>query len=713
MRKQTRFILATIIVLSSFALVGHSHALSLFSKSKPIDPPTRVARLSYTQGDVSFSPAAAKNNVWVVGRVNRPLVAGDRLWVDGKSRAELQLGNAAVRMTDNTSLRVINLNDQLAQFDLAQGSFILKIRQIKNGQTYEINTPQLAFRISQTGDYRVDVAGNATTITVRKGNGIAYAKNVAYQINSSQAYRFSGKNLAAQTIAVRSLDSFDKWSTERDTRTVRSKSSKYVSPTMIGYEDLDNYGSWRPTTEYGYVWTPNRVRAGWAPYRYGHWSWIAPWGWTWIDDEPWGFAPSHYGRWAHYHNSWVWIPGSRTVQASYAPALVVFVGGNNHRIVVNEDPAIAWFPLGPRDVYVPPYTTSETYFTSINANNASVTQVQITNVYKNRNTHVTYTNYQINNAITAVPTKTFTQSQPTAKTAVPVTTTVINNAPVTSTATVATPTAPVGTGYQVTTNKPSESTLQQVPVVVAAPETATVPVQQITPVTTTEPVPVVTGTYNGGNDDKAAEQAAVVAKEKAEKEAAEKAATEAAANAERKAAEKAKAAQEKEAAREAAVAAQEETKRQATEAAKTEKEAAQASAAAEREAKENAQAEKAAAEAAANAERKAAEKTEADQAAAQEKEAAREAEKQAAREAEQAAERERAEAVRQEQQAAEAQRAAEHAQAEQAAAAEAQRQAAEAAKAAAEKQAAERAEAERKAAEAAAAQQPAAEQPAQ
>ena len=45
------------------------------------------------------------------------------------------------------------------------------------------------------------------------------------------------------------------------------------------------------------MWMPNGVAADWAPYRYGHWVWISPWGWTWVDDASWGFAPFHYGRW--------------------------------------------------------------------------------------------------------------------------------------------------------------------------------------------------------------------------------------------------------------------------------------------------------------------------------------------------------------------------------------------------------------------------------
>src|SRR5665213_2301790 len=111
----------------------------LFSSGSYADPPNRVSRLSFMSGQVSYSPAG--ENVWAFARLNRPLVTGDRIWVSVHARAELQLGTAALRMEDKTSLRIINLNNQLAQFDLAQGTLVLNVRQINPGQTYEVDTP--------------------------------------------------------------------------------------------------------------------------------------------------------------------------------------------------------------------------------------------------------------------------------------------------------------------------------------------------------------------------------------------------------------------------------------------------------------------------------------------------------------------------------------------------------------------------------------------
>ena len=155
---------------------------------------------------------------------------------------------------------------------------------------------------------------------------------------------------------------------DRDRRYDGSVSARYVSPDVVGYQDLDAHGTWRVDATYGNVWAPNRLSAGWAPYRDGHWAWVDPWGWTWIDDAPWGFAVSHYGRWANLSGSWVWIPGPVRSRAYYAPALVVFVGGANFQITISSGNVggIAWFPLGPREVYRPSYPVSRGYFENIN-----------------------------------------------------------------------------------------------------------------------------------------------------------------------------------------------------------------------------------------------------------------------------------------------------------------------------------------------------------
>src|SRR4029077_8056721 len=186
--------------------------------------------------------------------------------------------------------------------------------------------------------------------------------------------------------------------------------------------DLDDNGEWRDVPDYGHVWFPTHVVAGWAPYRYGHWVWVAPWGWTWVEDEPWGFAPFHYGRWAEVGGGWCWVPGPVVVRPVYAPALVVFVGGPRFgaSLSFGGGGGVAWFPLGPREVYVPPYRTSVRYVQNVNVTNTTVNVTNVTNVYNNvtvNNTTVNKITYMHQNnvaAVTAVSHDTFVNARPVA-----------------------------------------------------------------------------------------------------------------------------------------------------------------------------------------------------------------------------------------------------------------------------------------------------------
>jgi hypothetical protein len=154
----------------------------------------------------------------------------------------------------------------------------------------------------------------------------------------------------------------------------------------------------------------------WAPYRYGHWSWIDPWGWTWVDDAPWGFAPFHYGRWMHVSRGWCWVPGPTNVRPVYAPALVAFVGGGNVSLSVSSGPEIGWFPLAPREVYRPWYTASPNYMRQVNVSNTRITNVTVINNIISNPTAATQVNQYVNlrapNAVTAVPPAAMAQSQP-------------------------------------------------------------------------------------------------------------------------------------------------------------------------------------------------------------------------------------------------------------------------------------------------------------
>lgn len=424
-------IITALVGITAFALSGWAIA----------DPPSRVARLGYTTGAVSFSPAG--ENDWVQATINRPLTTGDRLWADVNARAELQLGGAAIRMGDSTSITLLDLDDNIVQIQLAQGTLNIRVRRLGTRQSFEVDTLNLAFTIRRPGDYRIEVdpAGDATTVVVRDGQCEVYGEGATYVIDSRQSYRFRGTRLRDyQAIETPYDDEFDYWARERERRSDTSESARYVSRDVIGYEDLDANGTWRDVEGYGKVWAPNRVATGWTPYHDGHWAWVDPWGWTWVDDAPWGFAVSHYGRWANLRESWYWVPGPVRSRAVYAPALVAFVGGNGVQLAIpgGNDRGVAWFPLGPREVYQPSYPVSRGYFNNINRSNTVINNMTITSVYNNPSAaEIVYANQQVRGAVIAVPATVFAQSRPVSKAAVRMTKEMIVSAPVSAVAAVA------------------------------------------------------------------------------------------------------------------------------------------------------------------------------------------------------------------------------------------------------------------------------------
>jgi hypothetical protein len=373
------------------------------------DPPGRVARLSYVQGSVSLQPAGQDD--WVGAEPNRPITTSDKLWADTPgSRAELDIGGAVIRIGSDTGFSFLNLDDNVAQMQVTAGTVIVRVRELLENQTYEIDTPNIALLLDQPGMYRVDVAdtGDSTVVRVSEGQAEASDGDQSYPIYNQQMVTFAGaRQLSAATGSLGSPDGFDDWSFERDREYDQSPSRQYVAQDVAGAEDLDDNGQWENTPDYGSVWIPTAVAVGWAPYSYGHWSWISPWGWTWVDNSSWGFAPFHYGRWARWHDRWCWVPGPRRARAVYAPAMVAWVGGPA------GGAGVSWFPLGPREVYVPGYRVSDRYVRTINVTNTTIVDhTYITNVYQNRITNVHYANSRVPGAVTTVSRGVFTSAQP-------------------------------------------------------------------------------------------------------------------------------------------------------------------------------------------------------------------------------------------------------------------------------------------------------------
>jgi FecR protein len=396
------------------------------------DPSGRVARLQYMSGEVSMQPGGV--NDWIAASQNRPLTTSDRVWTDKNSKAELNVGDGFLRMNSETSVTLTKVSDGTVQVELDQGTLEVTVKHLEKGEIYEIDTPNYAFTVMKTGVYRFDVFphGDESWVTVRSGYGEATGKGPAVRVNSGQQMRFkSDQTLQHTAINAPAPDGFDDWAQVRDKRLDSSLSARYVSPGVIGYQDLDANGTWQTVPPYGPIWTPTSVPVGWAPYRYGHWAWIAPWGWTWVDDAPWGFAPFHYGRWVYWNNAWAWAPGPLGYwNPYYAPALVGWIGGAGFGVGfgwgwggIGIGIGFGWFPLGWGVPYYPFYAgwgwhgwyhgggwVSAGYLHNVNITNTHITNItNITNNYYHGNlAAANAVNRNIPGAVTAAPKSAFT-----------------------------------------------------------------------------------------------------------------------------------------------------------------------------------------------------------------------------------------------------------------------------------------------------------------
>jgi hypothetical protein len=480
--------------LKLVSLLGIALAVAFFTPQRAAadddDPPSRVARLGFARGTVSFNPAGTDD--WVSAVVNRPVTTGDKLWNDEGARSELSIGSAVIRLGSSTGFSFLNLTDNSTQLRITEGTLNIRVRSLGEDETFEVDTPNLAFSILRPGNYKINVneGGDTTVVVVRDGEGEVTGGGSAYTIHPRETGTFNGTDQIDADVERwdNNDDDFDGWCADRDHRIDHSVSARYVSTDAIGYEDLDEYGGWRPVPEYGTIWFPHTAIVGWAPYHYGHWAYIAPWGYTWVDDAPWGFAPFHYGRWVTVGGVWGWVPcaprpvavvGVVYVRPVYAPALVAWVGGPHFAVGIGigggggfaAGVSVGWFPLGPREVYVPSYPVSRTYVNNVNVSNTTVNTTVVNNYYNttviNKNTNITNNNVTVNNqhyvnqgvpgAVSATTPQAFTSAQSVSKNSVAVNAREVASAPVVHSAPSVAPSkqAVLGAGATATAKPPA------------------------------------------------------------------------------------------------------------------------------------------------------------------------------------------------------------------------------------------------------------------
>lgn len=332
------------------------------------DPPGRAARLSLVEGEAAVFVDPEQG--WEGARVNLTLTGENSVWTEPGARAEVRFGAKALRLAETTQLDIVRLDDYAFHGHVARGTLTVRIQELDGNEAFLVTTPDARFQLRGNGRYRVDAdAGRGESrLTVFSGTARLETAGGSISVDTSRAIRVSGGEHPRFEFEPAYSTAMDEWALARDQRWEEREALRYVPREMTGWEDLDDYGTWRNEPDYGPVWYPTRVEVGWAPYRYGRWTWVRPWGWTWVDDAPWGYAPFHYGRWVYVGNRWGWYPGRHTTRPVWAPALVGWVGGSGWSLSISSGATsvMGWYPLSPYDSFQPWYTTNVTYVTHVN-----------------------------------------------------------------------------------------------------------------------------------------------------------------------------------------------------------------------------------------------------------------------------------------------------------------------------------------------------------
>jgi len=332
------------------------------------DPPGRVGRVAEVVGEVrTINPEGA----WDVLARNQPLSTGDRVSTDKTGRATLQFGSTTVHVGPDSDVIVTQLDDQKIRLHFDHGQLAVRVRSDDILGELFIETDEGAWVPHHPGQYRFDrLAHQVLAAQAVSGDMLLEAPDSSLPVKAPQraeVWRTGAQQTTHYHLVPALKDAFGDATLaadQADDKLFAASAAAQVPPEMTGAADLARYGGWSVGPGGTHLWTPAKLPAGWAPYQQGAWTWNSPWGWTWLDDQAWGFAPFHYGRWLSVKGHWAWTPGQwGTARPVYAPALVGWLGGP--ALTIDGAPAVGWVALAPDEPVFPAYAVSAKYWNAL------------------------------------------------------------------------------------------------------------------------------------------------------------------------------------------------------------------------------------------------------------------------------------------------------------------------------------------------------------
>jgi len=285
------------------------------------EPPEsdRIARLSYVQGDVTFHGA---QTVSPSALPDRPLDPGDRLSTAGDGRVEVALGNATLRLDQDTAVTFEDLAASQVRLELTSGTASLDLHDLYDSESFEIATLNTTIALREPGEYRVDITpSGATELSVRAGHAEVATAGGPVRVADGQRVRLEGRADFANLVTPRAADEFDAWVLDREVQLAESAPPRSESADIHPDGTLDQYGEWRDDPAYGQVWMPSYAYGGYDPFAYGYWQ-RSGFGYSWYDPMPWSSYTFHNGYWTYLDdvNRWAWVSKQRDLRRRAARA---------------------------------------------------------------------------------------------------------------------------------------------------------------------------------------------------------------------------------------------------------------------------------------------------------------------------------------------------------------------------------------------------------
>jgi len=269
-------------MFSRLALAASALAAWSLAWGQAPAPPERLLRLSHVEGEVALKSDGRRASD---ARPNDALMAGDRVITPHGARAELLLDASPIRLNQRSELRVDALEAMHVQLGLEQGVAYLHVREIYEGELFEIALANVRLTLRQPGEYRIEARdSDYSVLTVNVGAADVATAGGLVQVASGQRVILEGRDARATLVPAVATDAFDDWVLEREVQLANEN-------LPAGPDESTAYagaGRWYDDATYGHYWM--------ADTSYGY----APWSFFYFSSGRWGF---HVGQ-----GRWCWSP---------------------------------------------------------------------------------------------------------------------------------------------------------------------------------------------------------------------------------------------------------------------------------------------------------------------------------------------------------------------------------------------------------------------